>query len=235
MSVPPDSELDTACGLMSRQGPVHARLSTDAQAWQQINGYQVCTRLSHPSRMHAVWLCEVSHRPRLGIKGRGAAAWLTSVGVEIPGAPNRWQRDADAALIARLGAEDFLICDAGEQPSGLPARIEARWQAAVGTRGYLVPRQDGLAHFLLGGPRASEVMARLCAVDLRTNSFAADAIAQTQVALTSALILHAEIGGMTAYRVFVDTSLALYLWDQLVAVTETLGGQVIGTAALPPN
>ncbi len=217
----------------ARRGPLFERLAPLTSVWQEVNDYRVSARLHTRLAERTPWLCDHTHLARIGFKGRRAAAWLQAQGVALPAAPNHWLRDASGATVARLGAEDFLITDEHDTTSGLPQSLAERWHAASAPGGYPVPRQHGLAAFALGGEGASELLARLCAVDLRPRVFAIDAIAQTQVALSSAVIMRSTAGAAASYRLFVDTSLALYLWDILNDVAVTLGGGALGVAQQP--
>ncbi len=223
----------------ARAGPLHERLAPLASEWRAENGYQVCTRVRGEVANHGPWLACLTHLARVGFKGRGTAEWLQAESVQLPTVPNHWLRDASGAIVARLGAQDFLITDELDGHAGLPQRLTARWQSAAPRGAYYVPRQHGLVTLALGGEASTEVLARLCAVDLGTAAFAADAIAQTQVALTSALVMRAPVAGVgnyrPSYRLFVDTSLALYLWDVLHEVVASLGGGVLGAAQIPPG
>jgi sarcosine oxidase subunit gamma len=222
-----------AAAVQAHQGPLHARLAPLATAWREHQGYAVCTQVRGAVASHGPWLACLSHLARIGFKGRGTADWLEAEGVAVPAAPNRWRRDASGALIARLGAQDFLIADDLDGASGLPQRLAASWHSAAQRGAYPVPRQHGLVTLALGGERTDEVLARLCAVDLSAHAFDADAIAQTQLALTSAIVMRSAVTGPPGYRIYVDTSLALYVWDVLDEVAQSLGGGVLGEAQIP--
>ncbi|MGE0857824.1 MAG: hypothetical protein AB7I01_09160 [Gammaproteobacteria bacterium] len=215
---------------LPRRGPLHARLAPHARAWRASNGYQVCAQLHGAAPAADPWLSDQTHLPRVGLKGRGASDWLAAAGLTVPAAPNLWLRDATGVRVARLGAQDFLL--EAEPESSELARLTALWSDDSGRRGQLVPRQHALASFLVGGARAADLFARLCAVDLRPARFATDAVAQTQVALTGAIVLRDPRLG-PVYRVYVDTSLALYLWDCLHEVAVALGGGALGVEQLP--
>ncbi|MBX9605504.1 MAG: hypothetical protein K2Y51_04725 [Gammaproteobacteria bacterium] len=217
---------------LPRRGPLHARLAPHARGWREVNGYQVCAQLQGAVLGADPWLADQTHLPRLGLKGRGAADWLAAAGVTVPDAPNLWLRDATGVRVARLGAQDFLLEAEAEADGAALARLAAAWSADSGRRGQLVPRQHALASFLVGGERAADLFVRLCAVDLRPTHFAVDAVAQTQVALTTAIVLR-DTDIAPRYRLYVDTSLALYLWDRLHEVTVALGGGALGAEQLP--
>jgi sarcosine oxidase, subunit gamma len=221
---------DAALNPLPCRGPLFERLAPLTSAWQEINGYRVSAHLRTSIAAGAPWLCDHTYLARVGFKGRGAAAWLQAQGLSLPDAPNRWLRDRSGATIARLGAEDFLLSDEAETHSGLPQDLSTRWHAASAPGGFPVPRQHGLAAFAVGGVNAPELLARLCALDLRARAFADDAIAQTQLALSSVVIMRTSVGAAATYRLFVDTSMALYLWDVLNDVAITLGGGAVGIA-----
>lgn len=217
---------------LPRRGPLHARLAPHARGWREVNGYQVCAQLQGAVSGADPWLADQTHLPRLGLKGRGASDWLAAAGVTVPAAPNLWLQDATRVRVARLGAQDFLLEAEAEDGGDALARLVDQWSADSGRHGQLVPRQHALASFLVGGARAAELFARLCAVDLRPTRFAVDAVAQTQVALTTALVLR-DADVVPRYRLYVDTSLALYLWDRLHEVALALGGGALGLDQVP--
>lgn len=233
MSIATETSVDSAAALQARVGPLQERLAPLASEWTVANGYRVCARVREAVIGDDPWLCCLTHGARAGFKGRGTADWLIAEGVLLPDGPNRWRRDGSGAIVARLGAQDFLIFDDGDTDTGLPDRLTRHWQTARGRGGYPVPRQHSLACIAVGGARAPDLFARLCAVDLDAPAFGADAIAQTHIALTGAVVMRAPPGTAAGYRVFVDTSLALYLWDVLHEVALALGGGVRGAAQLP--
>ena len=57
----------------------------------------------------------------------------------------------------------------------------------------------------------------------------------TRVAGVSCCVFPDTIGGIPAYRIWVDTSYALYLWETLVEICESVGGGVIGAGCVFPE
>ena len=223
----------TAHDLSARRSPLHERLAPLATAWQELHGYRVCMRVRHAHAAAAPWLADLSHLPRIGFKGRATSAWLASQGLSLPAAPNQWRRDVSGTVVARLAAQDFLITEDLDGAAGVAQTLGERWHSAPPRGVYLLPRQHGLVTIALGGAAANDVLARLCAVDLGPTAFAEHAIAQTQVALSSAIVMRAPGAKGAGYRLLVDTSLALYLWDVLHDVVAALGGGVLGAAQVP--
>jgi len=73
---------------------------------------------------------------------------------------------------------------------------------------------------LAGEPRA-EIMAKLCGVDLSEAAFPLGSVAQTQAARVSVIIAaHQNHDGQSVFSIFVDQSLARYLWE---AIEDAMG------------
>jgi heterotetrameric sarcosine oxidase gamma subunit len=65
----------------------------------------------------------------------------------------------------------------------------------------------------LGGPRAADVLSKLCGLDFRSNAFPDLHAAQTSYAKVKALLIRQDAGGYLAYLIIVDRSHAVYVWD----------------------
>lgn len=197
-----------------------------ADAATTQNGYDLSHALELPLPA-ALTLRDCTHVARAGLKGRGSAAWLARQGVAVPAAPNRAARDASGCIVARLGNEDFLVIGTHTTHSERPAQLMAHWQQEhdAGTRdiGFPTPKQYSHVLLHLTGERAPDLLAALCAVDLRLGYFADDAVAQTMAAGIVATFLRCDLDGRTGYLILVDTSLALYFWEALVDAAQGLG------------
>ncbi|MCH2338996.1 MAG: sarcosine oxidase, partial [Pseudomonas sp.] len=97
---------------------------------------------------------------------------------------------------------------------------------------YLLPRQDSHAWLLLTGAHVSEVMAKLCGVDLRPQAFAPGSVAQTSAARISVIVIHAPIAELPALHIFCDRASACYFWDALLDAMAEFGGQPVGIDSL---
>jgi heterotetrameric sarcosine oxidase gamma subunit len=124
----------------------------------------------------------------------------------------------------------FLVC--GSAPSPFPAvpnelygqnpvslmLAPMRWMVfgeAPSCPGLAVHDvSDGRAQIDLEGPLVPELLAAGTSVDLDPSVFAVRRAAQTQLARVSALIARFD---ETRWRLFVDASVAAYVWEWLVA------------------
>jgi len=210
------------------ESPVIAALGERVTRWQELNGYRVAAVLEGARGDAALTLRDLTHLPRTGFKGRGTAAWLAAAGWPVPPAPNRCLVRDDGARIARLGAEDFLLVDALDGSTAHARALEAHWLAAVPPGGLLrpTPKQHSHALLALSGGGAVDVMARLCAVDLRPDSFGSESVAQTFAAGVVVTVLPLPDG----YLLLFDSAVAAYAWHCLVDALAGFDAAAVGCA-----
>ncbi|MFN3642517.1 MAG: hypothetical protein ACK4TB_06270 [Gemmobacter sp.] len=158
--------------------------------------------------------------PRFGIKGAGAADWLTAAGLALP-APNRLAAVFGMAML-RLGGNDVTILGDPADPAPL-AGLRARWDAAPAPKGWSSWREEGWAWLHLAGPSLPGVLARLCAVDLRAGRFAPDALAQTRFAGIDAVVIRRDHGAEVLFDI---TATAAALRDIVQAARDARGRDV---------
>ncbi len=121
-----------------------------------------------------IFLQDLTHTPRFGLKGRGTVAFLQSRGLKVPDV----NETADGLL--RLGQEEVVVLDA-------PADLYARWQVAATPKGYYSWREETWAMMHLTGPRLFDLLAKICPVDLSPGAFPVGKIAQTRVGYVEAI------------------------------------------------
>ena len=76
-------------------------------------------------------------------------------------------------------------------------------------------------------------MAQTCGLDLREP--VASRVVLTRVAGVSTIVLPERIRDEAGFRLWVDPSYAHYLWHQLVKISESLGGRVVGAGRFFPE
>jgi sarcosine oxidase subunit gamma len=149
-----------------------------------------------------VVLTDLTDRPRFGVKGSGSSAWLAAQGLSLP-AVNRIGMFRNVQVL-RLGSEDFVLL--AEHSAKELSRLVDSWNIETGPRGFASWREEGWAWMRLSGPALGEVMARLCAVDLRPTKFGETEIAQTRVGHIEAVIFRAQGG----FDVLFDVTMVAY-------------------------
>ena len=160
----------------------------------------------------------LSHRDELvkrGVKGPGVVAWARRHDLPLPPARYAVLRVSDAAVLARAGEGELML------ECTLQNELWGRWQAALTEAPagvYEIPQQSVTLE--LNGPRAPQVLARSCALNLAAEP--AETILYTRIAGVSAAVLPHGKGESRRYRLWVDYSLAPYLWTTLAELTEDL-------------
>lgn len=178
-------------------------------------------------------LADLSVLPRVGFKGAGATQWLVAQGLSLPEV-NEAAAQQDGTLAACLGPEEALLLGGLDCAAGLVGGLDEAWADAGGDepRGYPVPRRETHAWFLVTGGHAADMFAKLCAVDLRPQSFANHRIAQTSVARANAIVIRADLAGTLAYHLLVDSAAADYYLPVLLDAMSEFAGGLVGYQAL---
>jgi sarcosine oxidase, subunit gamma len=126
---------------------------------------------------------------------------------------------------------DPLAADAKRDAAAFDGMLSS-WKLEDEERTYPLLRRDSHAWLVLGGAKAADMMAKICAVDLRPHKFTNLSIAQTSVAKMSAIVTRADIGATPAFHLLADSASALYFWGCLMDAAHEFGGQIVGLTAL---
>ncbi|MFQ6006404.1 MAG: sarcosine oxidase [Woeseia sp.] len=177
-------------------------------------------------------LADLSTLPRTGFKGAGAPAWLENRQAKVPQLSNEACRQDDGSLVARLSNEELLILGDLTSAATLATILQDEWSVDTTNRVYPLPRGDSHCWLALTGEQASETLAKICGVDLRTHKFAELEIAQTTVAQVSAVIVRADLGTTPCFFILCDVSATEYLWDAILDAMSEFDGTPVGIMAL---
>ena len=170
---------------------------------------------------------EASGVQRTGLKGRGAADLLASLGIAVPPRANQVLRFAGppAGRCLRLGNSEFFL----EQDDGdaLLRALDTALQAApASVLGAL--RRDRC--FLLSGAGAPAALRQIAAFDFEGPGFGGDDVVMTLMAGISVSFVREPAQGPEALRLWCDAGFGDYLHDCFVA----LGAQS-DTPSLSPH
>lgn len=163
--------------------------------------------------MTAVTFRSADPAPRVGLKGPGAAAWLTARGVPVPAAPNRWLPYGGGVCL-RLGLSEFFV--SGSADAQLAAALEA------GGGVYPVLRQD--AAYVLAGTEADAVLEQACAVDFRAAALTDDTVVLASMLGIAVQVIWRAAGPARAYHLWCDPSYGAYFAAALGGIVSELGG-----------
>ena len=189
-------------------------------------------------RAESLAIIDLCGIPRIGFKGADTADWLRQQGVTMPTQPNSACQTEQGITVARLSQNEFLILDSVAEPgakiaeAGLEiAQLETDWSMNLAQRTYLLPRADSHAWLALTGAFASQVLSKICAVDMRLHKFAQHSVAQTSVARSNAIVVRADQGSTPCFFVLADLSTAEFLWHGLLDAMDEFQGKPIGLNA----
>ena len=144
-----------------------------------------------------------------GLMGR-----LRSVlGVDLPLEANTTAISADGSRhVLWLGPDEWLVL--GEPGTGAALEGALR-DALAGGRGAVVDVSADRTTLSISGPRARELLAFGCALDLDARSFGPGRCAQTMLARANVIIVPVGPAEEPAFRVLVRPSFAGYVADRL--------------------
>ncbi|WP_369135609.1 sarcosine oxidase subunit gamma [Modestobacter sp. I12A-02662] len=145
---------------------------------------------------------------RLGAVGPEVRA---SLGVDLPTAPNTWV-PAESGRAVWLGPDEWLLSSTAETPEELETRVRAAVLPLGGSATDVSAQRIGLR---LSGPRARDVLAKGCSIDLHPRVFGRGSSAQTSVGQAGVVLLALPDSG-DDFVVLVRSSFAGYLADWLL-------------------
>jgi sarcosine oxidase subunit gamma len=156
-------------------------------------------------------LRDLSLARRDGVRGAGAREWLLSQGHALPDAPNQIVASGESGFVMSLSHREFWLLQPDSHASkGRPA------SEAVASGVWPLYCQHSHAWLQLAGEPRAKVMAKLCGVDLSDAAFPLGSVAQTQAARVSVSIAaHQNENDQPVFSIFVDQSLARYLWQAI--------------------
>ncbi len=170
-------------------------------------------------------LAEVRFQGKLNLRGDAGdpafqAAVAAAVGTEPPTAPGAVATAGDRAILW-LGPDEWLVVTPAGDEAGPLAALAA---ALAGTRASATDVSDNYTTVRVAGPKARWVLAKGWPVDLHPAAFGPGRVAQSNLALTNAILR--QIDDTPAYEILVRPSFARYLWDWLTDAALEVGCRV---------
>jgi sarcosine oxidase subunit gamma len=166
---------------------------------------------------------------RLDPDGGAAGKVGLELGAPLPVRPGTTVRAGDLTILW-LGPDEWLVV----APPGAATDLQARLRTAAGEEPVsVVDVSAQRTTLLVSGPRARDLLAMGCALDLHPRSFGTGACAQTMLARAQVVIMVRD-ADRPVFSVGVRASFAAYLVDWLIdAATEFTGGR--STDVPPPE
>ncbi|MEE8270524.1 MAG: sarcosine oxidase subunit gamma family protein [Alphaproteobacteria bacterium] len=166
-----------------------------------------------------VRLAEIAHTVKLNLRGDPAdRGFMTAVGkvldMVLPTDPNT-TAGSGAVTALWLGPDEWLLT---APPDGAPGLLDALGGALAGLAAGVVDVGDNSTVIRLAGPRARDVLAKGCPLDLHARAFRPGQVAQSLIAGVDAVLHRTEAdddAGGPVFEIYVRRSFAAYLWRWL--------------------
>ena len=227
----------TAPAEQTRRSPLNRALAAHGARFETLGGFALAQDFGREAAAEAtqaasLGLADLTPFPRIGFKGWNIAPWLAGNGAEMGEASNRAYPQPDGTRIARLAPGEALALADRSGAGPLIETLDGAWSMAEADGCFRVARDETSCWLLLTGAHAPSMLAKVCAVDLRPQSFAHDAIAQTNVARLNVVVVRGDIGPVPAFDLITDIASAVYLWGALLDAMAEYDGAPVGLAAL---
>jgi sarcosine oxidase subunit gamma len=163
-----------------------------------------------------VWLGERRFRAKLNLRGDpGNQAFMEAAGAVLDGFHPRIMANTavhtDAFDLIWLGPDEWMIVAAAGTETALATRLAA---ATAPHGGTVTDVTESRTTITVSGPRARDVLAKGCPLDLHPRKFNPGACAQSLVARVGVILLRTDDGTSPAprFELHVLRSMADYLW-----------------------
>jgi heterotetrameric sarcosine oxidase gamma subunit len=218
-----------------RLTPLHAVGERLGATWIDIHGWRFARHFTSPEQEAAavragVGLADSSPHGKILIEGKQAYEVLRAAYGAAPEAIGT-HAAVESAGLYRLRPDLFYLSTS----LGAEGPAMARIQAAIGEAGAFVTASDvtdGLADIRIIGPRAAEVLSRVCGLDFSDAAFPDLHARQTSLAKTRQLVIRRNFGPLPAWTTVGARSLGAYVWDVLLGAGRAFGMVPIGVATM---
>ncbi|MFT6032303.1 MAG: sarcosine oxidase subunit gamma [Arenicella sp.] len=183
------------------------------------------------ARAQSIAVVDLTCLNRIGFKGADTSRWLSSKSLKLPNVPNQSLIGTDGTLVARLSATEFMILDTTANDGQKVESLRSAWSMDLDQRSYLLERGDSHSWFAVTGELAPQMLAKVCAVDLRIHKFRQLAVAQTSVARSNSIVVRADQGLTPCFYILADLSSSAFMWASLLDSMQEFSGDAIGLDA----
>ena len=199
--------------------------TTPLSIWHQQQGAEVENGLVLKTQP-AMGLTDLTTLERVGFKGADSVKWLESCGWTLPAVPNTAVIERGVAIL-RLSATEFFFAAVTEAANSELVALAEAWSMDLEHRVYRLERAHSHACFAITGSETAEMLAKLCAVDLRDHRFAHLSIAQTSVARGNAIVARLHSQGDSVFLLCSDITASAFLWECLLDAMQEFAGNCL--------
>lgn len=185
---------------------------------------------SEPDPAHGITLKECPYRSVITLRGTRADGGFAAAGEKLLGQPlpekvGEVAGEADARQTLCLGPDEWWLTDPAEDPAPL---MQALGEALSGIFASAVDTSDNWFALEVSGPRARDLLAKACPLDLHPRSFGPGRCAQSL--LSKAPMTLQQLDESPRFRLYVRRSFADYAWRWL-----SDAGREYGVSVLAPG
>lgn len=127
-----------------------------------------------------------------------------------------------------MGPDEWLVVAPAEERESLPGKLT---DALAALHGAAVEVGESMTVIALAGPRARDVLAKGCTIDLHPGAFGADSVVRTLLAKTGVILHRTSVAPSPqapTYEVYVHRSFADYAWRWLEDASLEYGVAIAG-------
>ncbi|MHB8627399.1 MAG: sarcosine oxidase subunit gamma family protein [Aggregatilineales bacterium] len=176
--------------------------------------------------LEKVGIAPVNNWYHLHVRGIEAETVLASVFNTSPMAIGAVLMVSDGILV-RLRHDEFVLLT-----TNLKVALERLESKSAESLVTLTDITHGRGVICLCGPRASDVLPKLCGLNFATTKFPDRYATQTRLAKVRTLIMRMDAGRLPAYYLVVDRSLADYVWEVVFDAAQEWGGVILSQDSL---
>jgi sarcosine oxidase subunit gamma len=211
-----------------RRTPMRRLLEQQGATWRNLPDAAVAETIPGIVPKSGLTLTDLSPLPRLGFKGRGTVPAMLKRGITLEAKANQAYRQADGSLCLVLAPSEVILLSNLKGDGQWLKQLEQSWRLEDEERTYPLLRRDSHAWFLVTGPQAPAMFAKISGIDFRLHKFPDFTIAQTSVAKMTAIVTRADVGKYPAFHLLADSASALYFWSCLTDAAREFGGSILG-------
>ncbi len=140
----------------------------------------------------------------------------------------RARRNAAGVLVVGSGPGEWLLIGAPGQAAQIAAGLADMTGRASGGYGSSTDLTHGRALVRLTGPRAADVLATMCGIDLSEMATPDGAAFRSSVAALATDVIRDDVAGVRSYLLHCERSSGQYLFDALLSAGRDLGIEIDG-------
>lgn len=219
--------MPTAMRFAVHRSPLHHWHLAHGAHFAEIDGWQVPVSYADPRQeveaaRNGLALADISHLPKLSLRGPGVSAVAAALGNVVP----RRVEANNGVLVCRLAEQCLFLLAYSTSKADLSERVQPSADIVS------TDITSAYAGFALMGKDAETLVGRLTGFDVSKRQFPEGACAETELAGVHALLVRPPVRAVPELSAYVPWDVGEYLWEILLDLGRNLGGAPVGHDAL---